>query len=257
MNSNQKNNLDINPDRSMGLDFDSALPLYHQLKEIIKKQIYDNAWQRDEMIPSENELAAGFGISAGTVKKAISELVHEGLLYRRQGKGTFIARPDFKRSFIRFFRYGSGGQAEGQTPASRVLHSEIISPEARVREVLKLADDDRVIIIQRLRILEDVPFMLEYIFLPERTFRGFEQVDISRELLYPIYDQKFQTPIIWAEEYLEPEIAHEDVAAHLSITPGVPVISIERIAYTHGDRPVEYRRSIGRGDRFRYHIVLR
>ena len=75
--------------------------------------------------------------------------------------------------------------------------------------------------------------------------------------MYPIYDEKFKTPVIWADEYLRPTIADNDVAEALKIDPGDPVISIERIVYTYGDEPVEVRSSIGRGDKFRYHIEIR
>ena len=91
----------------------------------------------------------------------------------------------------------------------------------------------------------------------QKIFKGFEQVDISKELLYPIYDTKYNTPIIWADEFLWPKIANKKIATVLEIEPGDPVISIERIAYTHGDEPAEFRSSVGRGDRFRYHTEIR
>ncbi len=240
-----------------GLDFDSHAPLYFQLMELIKARIANHAWKQDETIPSENELAATYEVSVGTVKKALSELVNEGVLYRRQGKGTFVARPDFKRSFIRFFRYGLGAGEEGLFPSSRVLSSAVTAPSRKIRDILRLGSQDRVLVIKRLRTLHDEPLMLEDLCLPEKLFRGFDQVDISRELLYPIYDAKYNTPITWADEFLEPRIADDEVASVLNIKPGEAVIFIERIAYTYGDKPVEFRASIGRGDRFRYHIEIR
>ena len=239
------------------LDLQSTRPLYVQLKDLIKHQIQDKIFKLDEMIPSENELAATFDISVGTVKKALSVLVEEGALYRRQGKGTYVARPDFGKSFIRFFRYGRREKAEGRFPSSRVLHADIIQPSPRVIKALRLAARDKVIAIKRVRSLENLPLMLEDLYLPESVFRGFDQIDISQELLYPIYDAKFNTPVTWADEYLWPENAGRETAATLGIEPGDPVICIERVAFTHGDRPIEFRISVGRGDRFRYHIELR
>jgi GntR family transcriptional regulator len=99
--------------------------------------------------------------------------------------------------------------------------------------------------------------MLEDLYLPQKIFKGFEQVDISQELLYPIYDAKYNTPIIWADEFLWTKTASKKTATVLEIAPGDPVISIERIAYSLEDEPVEFRSSIGRGDRFRYHIEIR
>ncbi len=240
-----------------GIDLKSPEPLYHQLKKLIKRQIANRVWNFDQMIPSESELARIYGVSVGTVKKALSVLVEEGVLYRRQGKGTFVSRPDFKRSFIRFFRYGLGEQKVDDFPSSRVLNSRIVVPPKRVRDTLQLDGRQKVIKIKRLRSIGETPLMLEDLFLPCHIFKGFDQVDISQQLLYPIYDVKYQTPIIWAEEYLCPQIAAAGEAELLGIEVGSPLIAIERIAYTYGDKPVEFRSSLGRGDRFRYHIEIR
>jgi GntR family transcriptional regulator len=99
--------------------------------------------------------------------------------------------------------------------------------------------------------------MYEDIFLPADRFKGLEQVDISQRLLYPIYDTRFATPVIWAEEFLEPRLATATLAGYLGLREGDPVIYVERTAYTYEDLPVEFRCSFGRGDRFRYHIELR
>jgi GntR family transcriptional regulator len=249
------------PPTSLGsiedLDPSSYLPLYHQLKELLKARISAGVWKIGQMIPSENELATTFGISSGTVKKALFELVRDGAIVRRQGKGTFVARPDFKRSFFRFFRHSSSQDAEGVIPISKVLFSGTANPPARAREALNLVKDSRCLLIKRIRSLRDTPLMFEHIYLPENIFKGLEKIDISQELLYPIYDSRFKTPIVWAEEFLEPRLASGEIGRYLEITPGDPVIFIERIAYTFGDVPVEFRCSYGRGDRFRYHIELR
>jgi len=239
------------------LDLKGPHPLYIQVTDLIKDQIYKKFWQLDEMIPSENELAATYEVSVGTVKKALSKLVDEGLLYRRQGKGTFVNRPDFKRSFMRFFRYGIDNGQDDRVLSSRVLNSEVIIPAKRIRDMLKLADNEKTITIKRIRYLNDLPLMLQDLYLPYKIFKGFDEIDISRELLYPIYDEKFKTPVVWADEYPRPTVADSSVAEALKIDPGDPVISIERIVYTYGDEPVEVRCSIGRGDTFRYHIEIR
>ncbi|MFH1982601.1 MAG: GntR family transcriptional regulator [Pseudomonadota bacterium] len=239
------------------LDFNSALPLYYQLKELIKERIADNTWKQGQMIPSENEMAEMFSVSPGTVKKSFAELCNEGVLYRRQGKGTFVSKPDFGRTFFRFFRYGLGENEAGIIPGSNVLTSQVIIPSESVRATLKLPVEEKVICIQRIRTLMDVPLMVEDLYLPERIFRGFDGIDISNKLLYPIFDERYGTPIIWADEFLAPRVADLKTAEALGIEKGDPVIFVERIAYTYGDRPVEFRSGFGRGDRFRYNIQIR
>jgi GntR family transcriptional regulator len=191
------------------LDLKGPQPLYIQVTDLIKDQIAKKFWQLDEMIPSENELAATYEVSVGTVKKALSKLVDEGILYRRQGKGTFVNRPDFKRSFMRFFRYGVDENLEERFLSSNVLSLDIITPDKRIRDMLKLADNEKTITIKRIRYLNEMPLLLQDLYLPYKIFKGFDEIDISRELLYPIYDEKFKTPVIWADEYLRPTVNRE------------------------------------------------
>jgi len=242
------------PDR---LDPDSFVPLYHQLKDILKASIVAGVWKSSDLIPSENELASRYNVAAGTVKKALAELARDGFIVRRKGRGTFVARPDFGRSFFRFFRFDLSRAGGSVAPISRVLFAGVAKPPARAREALRLTAKEGAIHIKRLRAFNEVPLMYEDLYLPERIFAGLERIDISRELLYPIYDSRFDTPVIWADEFLEPRLATPEVAGHLGIGAGDPVIFVERVAYTFEDRPVEFRSSFGRGDRFRYHIELR
>ncbi len=239
------------------VDRGDVVPLYHQIKELIKRRVTDRVWRQGEAIPSENELAGAYDVSVGTVKKALAELVHEGILIRRQGKGTFVARPDFQRSFMRFFRYGLSRDEERIVPGSKVLASRILVPPQPVRAALRLAPRDRAIAITRVRTVREVPLVVEDLYLPQKTFRGFERRDISRALLYPIYDSEYGTPVLWAEEWLQPGVASKRAAQALGLAVGDPVMHVERIAYTFGDRPIEYRKSVGRGDRYRYHIEIR
>ncbi len=239
------------------IDIKDDLPLYVQLTNLIKRQISEKFWKLDEMIPSENELAATYNVSVGTVKKALSFLVDEGVLYRRQGKGTFISRPDFNRSFMRFFRYGADENQTGRDLISKVLSLNITYPGEKIKEALELEEKDKIIFIKRIRYLNDLPVMLQNIHLPYKIFKGFEKIDTSRKLLYPIYEEKFKTPVVWAEEELWPTIADHQAAEALEIKKGDPVISIERIVYTYGDKPIEFRNSVGRGDKFRYKIEIR
>jgi GntR family transcriptional regulator len=239
------------------LDPASFVPLYHQLKEILKSSIAAGIWKANEMIPSENELAAAYDVAVGTVKKALGELTREGFIVRRQGRGTFVARPDFGRSFFRFFRFDLNQANTGVIPVSKVLFAGPGRPPSRVRDVLRFGKRERVLHIKRIRAFNDLPLMYEDLYLPARIFTGLERMDLSHELLYPIYDSHFNTPIIWADEFLEPRLATPEVAKHLGLAPGDPVIFLERIAYTFEDKPVEFRSSFGRGDRFRYHIELR
>ena len=240
----------------VSLNPNSPMPLYYQLQTLIRQDIADGSWKEEEMIPSEDELAAQFGISRGTVRTAINGLVQDGTLVRKQGKGTFVVPPNFRTSYIRFFHPVGDDPRDHVLPTSEVLGVEVAPPEDKVKRILKLTKADRVIVVRRLRREQDVPVVLEDIFLPKKYFPNFNKADLVDEPVYPTYAAKYQVQIVGADEDFEPRIADQEVAAALSIKPGDPVIFIERIAYAHDDRPVEYRRCTGRGDLFRYHVAL-
>lgn len=242
---------------SSGLGLKNDKPLYLQLADAIKTRIAQNIWSLGMMIPSENELAKDFDISVGTVKKALSVLVQEGVLFRRQGKGTFVASPDFSKSFSRFFRYDWQTGEAAETPGSKVLSIDVIQPDADVIDRLQIAARQQVFRLKRVRTMQNKPFVIEDIYLPYKRFKGIESIPLDQRLLYPIYNENFATPVIWADEYLQPAIADPAAAETLDIRAGDPVMCVERIAYTYQDIPVEWRHSIGRGDIFRYHIVVR
>jgi GntR family transcriptional regulator len=250
--TNQENN---RPGKK--IDFHDVLPFYFQLKEIIKDNIKHSQWKTGELIPSENRLAEMYGVSIGTVKKALSELAKEGMVYRQKGKGTYVTRPDFIKSFNRFFMFGLRSENDDARLESSILESSVIRPDAHVKKILLLTDKDLVNRIKRIRLINDAPYIVETIYLPNKLFKGIEKVDISEGLLYPIYDETFNMPIIWAEEFLEPGVADREAAHLLGYQEGKPTIAIERIAYTFDDVPVEVRFSIGRGDLFRYRIEIR
>lgn len=239
------------------IDFKNEKPLYLQLAEAIKQKISSNVWKIGMMIPSENELSRELEVSVGTVKKALGLLVQEGVLFRRQGKGTFVATPDFSKSFSRFFRYGQTGDLSGDSPGSVILDMTVIKADPQIAEILHLAADTDVLKIKRVRTLQNTPFSIEELFLPYERFKGMDKSLIENKLLYPIYNEKFSTPIIWADEYLQPGIADQETAQALGIEIGAPVMCVERLAHTYEDIPVEWRRSYGRGESFRYHIVIR
>ncbi len=237
---------------------DPRLPIYQRLRDEFARLIATQAWRPGEAIPAELTLAAEHEVAPGTVRRAIEALVGEGLLARRQGRGTFVRRADFTTSLFRFFRFhGAGG--ERRVPESRILTIEQRPAPAEVAEKLLLAEGAEAIQLSRLRLFDGTAFLFEEIWLPHDAFAPLLDLapDEFGDLLYPLYEQLCGKVIASATESLAVEGAEERYARALRLVPGTPVIVIERLALGYDFVPLEWRRSRGPADRFRYQVEIR
>lgn len=236
---------------------DERLPLYQQVREEIVDKIQDGTWLPDTAIPTEAELTKQYGVAIGTIRKAVDALVTDGLLYRSQGRGTFVRRPDFNASLFRFFRQTSS-DGKAQVPESKILSRKLgLPPEAAVK-ALNLKANDLAIRLERNRFLGNRVVLTEEIWLPESLFASLVDIDFAEfgNLLYPFYERQCGLLVASAKETLTIEAADSATANTLGIDEGRPVAVIERIAYGYDKTPIEYRLSRGSAETFRYQIEI-
>ncbi|WP_145002523.1 GntR family transcriptional regulator [Pseudomonas oryzihabitans] len=240
------------------LSSDVRLPLYQRLRDQLAEQIANNRWRPGEAIPTEAALSAEYQLSTGTVRKAIDALVSEGILERQQGRGTFIRRAQFQSSLFRFFRFQTVS-GERQVPESRILSIEPVAAPSAVAQALGLPADAPVIRIVRVRLLDVKPVLAEEIWLPRQRFQALLEIDLSREgpLLYPIYEEVCGQVVASAEETLTAESVNDVQARLLQVAVNSPVIVIERLARDYAGNPLEWRRSRGHAEHFRYSVDIR
>lgn len=232
-------------------------PLYRQIKGLIMQALEQGEWRPGEVIPSEIELAARFGVSQGTVRKAIDELAAENLLVRRQGKGTFVAT--HQESFIQFRFLRLRPDAGEPVPAeSEILDCRRARANAEVARALSLRTGDSVVSIRRLLRFEGVPSVLDEIWLPAALFRGLsaERVMSYRGPMYALFEAEFGVQMIRADERLKAVLCTEAEAGPLAVPPGTPLLLVDRYTYTYADRPVEWRRGYCLTDRYHYRNSL-
>jgi GntR family transcriptional regulator len=237
---------------------DSRLPLYHRLRDEFAARIAALQWRPDEAIPTETELVKQFGVSIGTVRKAIDMLVAEDILERFQGRGTFVRRARFASSLFRFFRF-QNELGERRVPEGRILSRELISAPADVSQALQLAANADVIHMLRVRVLDGKPLLAESIWLAKERFSALLDLETSAygDLLYTLYEKQCGQLVASAEETLTAEPVSGDYAALLELEPGSPVIVVERLALGYDRQPMEYRCYCGAAERFRYHVEIR
>jgi GntR family transcriptional regulator len=227
-------------------------PLYRQIAELITRGLDGGEWKPGEAIPSELELAARFKVSQGTVRKAIDELAAAHLLVRRQGKGTFVATHSEERTQFRFLRLApDDGSAERL--ARKFLDCKRMRPSAEVAQALDIPTGQAVLQVRRLLYFRGAPVVLDDLWLPLALFKGLTEQRLSEYEgpLYGLFEAEFGVRMIRAEEQIRAVVADADAAALLEVAPGAPLLSVDRVSFTYGDRPVELRR--GRYDTRTHH----
>lgn len=219
------------------------LPLYKQIKSLLVKRLQQGEWKPGEPIPSEHELAARFQVSQGTVRKAVDELAAENLLVRRQGKGTFVATHTEPRAQFRFLRLVPNA-GEVVPAQSTFLDCRRMKVSADLAQQLQLRSGDAVVYLRRLLSMGGAPLVLDDIWLPAVLFKGLtpERLAQYHGPLYGLFESEFGTRMIRADERIRAVAASEDVAALLDVAPGSPLLLVERVSFTYGDKPVEVRR---------------
>ena len=220
-------------------------PLYRQIKSLIVQGLESGEWRPGEAIPSESELASRFNVSQGTVRKAVDEMAAENLLIRRQGKGTFVATHADPRAFFRFLRLIplSGGVEQSKSVPLECWRAKAGSEAARI---LKLKLGDPIIIVRRVLHFSGKPVVVDEIYLPGEIFPGLslELLKDYQGSLYSLFESRFHVPMIRAEERIRAVAADRASAELLGVAEGSPLLSVERVTHSYGDKPVEWRRGL-------------
>ncbi|MFA9438209.1 GntR family transcriptional regulator [Uliginosibacterium sp. sgz301328] len=220
-------------------------PLYRQIKGLIVQALEAGEWLPGQSIPSEQELAVRFGVSQGTARKAIDELAAENLLVRRQGKGTFVATHADPRALFRFLRLASVDGSVSH-PQSVPLDCWRARAGLEASRNLGVEQGSPIIIIRRLLRYGTKPVVVDEIYLPGEVFQGLtlETLQEWKGSLYSLFETRFGVRMVRAQEKIRAVAAERKIAEMLGVAENTPLLSVERVAYTYGDRPVEWRRGL-------------
>jgi len=220
----------------------SGLPLYKEVKRQIVQALSAAEWKPGDMIPSEKQLCARFGVSIGTLRKAIDDLVAENILVRHQGRGTFVAVHHRGPRLFRFFNLVDG---EGQRtyPQLEITGFSKGRADKAVAARLGLATGARIYRIATVRSIEGKPLLAEDITLSQELFPGLtaEKVHQRPSTLYNLYQVAYGINVVRIEEGVQAAIADDEYARRLGMPPGLPVLQVRRVAFSYNDQPVEYR----------------
>jgi GntR family transcriptional regulator len=229
-----------------------SLPRYYQLQEIIREKVRSGDWLPGEPIPSERELSEQYGISRMTVRQSVSQLVNEGLLFREQGRGTFVEPPKIAQQLLRLTGFTEDIGARQQRPGARVLDAAMWPCDEAIAARLRIKPGQPVFRLRRLRLADAEPLALETSIV---TFIGCERLlddDLEHHSLYRLLETAYHQPLLEAEQEVEAGLTGAREAETLGIAPGDPVLLTRRLTFTERQRPIEYATSIYRGDKYTF-----
>lgn len=233
----------------MGIDKQSAIPLYYQLTEMLKEKIQQGKIKIGHPFPSETELIEKYQVSRGTVRQALQLLTHEKLIERFPGKGSFVAQPKLEHDVSKAIGFFSQiTKAAGRRPAARVIKQEIIKAPDILAEKLSIKPDDLLLYVQRVRYVDGEPWAVESAYFCNPVMDLIKNEDLT-ESIYELIRDKCELSVSHSHNLISSVVADEIINDLLGINLDDPVFTVDRIVYLNNDRPFEYSTDVYRGDR--------
>jgi GntR family transcriptional regulator len=242
---------------SPAINFESHIPYYIQLMDLLKTQIVQKKWGPGEQIPGEQDLCETYGVSRTVVRQALRELELEGAITRRKGKGTFISEPKISEGLIQKLTGFYQDMIErGLKPVTRVLHQQVVPADESVAKYLNILPGTQVVDIQRLRFINEEPIQLVTTYIPYEIFPPVATVDLSNRSLYEFLETEGGIILSRGRRIIEAVLANETEAMLLDIERGAPLLMLDSISYTENEIAFEYYHALHRGDRSRFEVDL-
>lgn len=237
------------------LDGASEQPLYLQLVDQLEMEIRNSMLANDKL-SSERELTKIYGVSRITVRLALQELEKRGLVYKKHGKGTYVS--EITNSAVDLsaaYSFTDQMKKLGKVPQTKILSFRLIEAPESIAQQMQIAPGELIFEIERLRIANDTPMMIERSYVPHTLFDGLTEEMLSVHPLYELFQLQFSQTIRLAEEEFYASIALDNEAELLGIRSGSPVLHLLRKTFNTKNIVIEYTFSIARADQFRYKII--
>lgn len=230
------------------------VPLHHQVYLDLRSAIEAGEWRPGERLPTERELAATYGCSLITIRRALDELSRERRLNRSRGRGTFVTEPVIDRNFQGSLSFADEMRRLGREPTTRLVASRPQSATETVAAALRIEAGAPTLYLERLRLASGTPMLLEMVYLPAERFPGLLSSDLEHHSLYDLLATRYRTPVVRARETLEPVLVPAREARLMELRPRSLALLVEGIAYAVDGTPVEFGRTYVRGDLTRYYV---
>jgi GntR family transcriptional regulator len=245
-----------------GIDRKSSVPLFLQLtntvRQYLMRKFQEGALKPGDFFITEKTFCQWFGVSTITAKRVLDDLEAEGWLTRERGRGTYIAPRRINQALDHFSHFTLDMRAQGMKPSWNDFYVGVVTPDPKVAEALHISTLEKVTRIERLRLLNDEPFLLSNCYLPQSSYPGLERQDLKSVPLYDLLAQQYNLAPVRCSETFEPVLLlNRRTVRMLKVRSGSPGMMWEHVAYSAEERPLEYARAFVRGDRCRLTANLR
>jgi GntR family transcriptional regulator len=233
------------------------VPRYHRIAETLTDRIRRGELAPGTRLDNQRQLAKSFGVTLMTLRQALELLEREHLITRRHGLGTFVAAPSIDYDILQLRRFAGDLSAKGEHVATRFLGTRFAVADPRLAEALRLPARPRVLVLERLRLVDDHPMSLQRSFLPPPIGDEVVRADLALTPLHQVLEFKLGVVVTRANETVSAVRLGRREARELGCPAGAPAFESERISYDAGGAPVVFDRVFIPGDRFRITRELR
>ena len=238
---------------------ESPIPLYYQIYELLKKRIRSGEFRLGDYLPSENQLTAYYGVSRLTVREALSELAKEGLIEKRKGRGSIVVGPKNIENLTGLHGFTEEAKLAGAKPTSLVLENRLVDAPPYVSEKLGLPHGSKMVLLKRLRFLDNTPYAIESAYLNlmvDVRILNILEMDMSKHSLYEFLRKTLKLKLIYADETLEFAKTTKEAQKLLQLPKDACIVRRNRFTYIEGNRCIEYVQSLYRSDRYTFTVRL-
>ncbi|MBK8019973.1 MAG: GntR family transcriptional regulator [Chloroflexi bacterium] len=239
------------------IDLDSHIPYYVQVKDVLRGRMKDGTWGPGDRLPSEAELCAMFNVSRTVIRQALQDLIHEGLIKRRKGKGSFVAAGKINEQlFQKLTGFYQDMVEQGLEPVTTVLHQHVVPASSEVAARLELEPETQVLEIVRLRSVQSMPIVLVTTYLPYALAPNLLTQNLTNQSLYALLEARYQLYIARGRRTIQAVLAEGQEAKLLEVSKGAPLFRLDSTSYLTDGTPVEYYYAYHRGDRSQFEVEL-
>jgi DNA-binding GntR family transcriptional regulator len=232
--------------------------IYRQIVDWMNQQISSGAWPEHFRLPSEIELAAQLGVSRGTVRKAITQLINEGLLVSIHGRGTFVESAVIEQPLAEQLIAFSEALIEKHIPfTTRVLNQQLIVPPQRITSLLATPPDEQVLLLERVRLVRQTPIVYLINYIRANRCPGVENTNFEKYRLFETLEDHYHLALGWGQRTFEAQSADEKIASALEITLNDPIMHMEQLIYLRDGNPIEFSTIWFRGPSFRLSAIVK